>query len=324
MKKSLSAITIKDADQGLVEAVFSTFGVIDRDGDVTVKEAFSDGAPVVISAYGHRSWDGELPVGKGFIRVTDSEAILDGQFFLNTTAGRDTFETVKQLAADGLGEWSYGLMNVVSERTVVGGKTARLLKHIDVPEVSPVLVGASIDTRTLSAKSASGKQLASSLARLLASAGRERWGRDAWWVWVEDYDVDAGFVVYGIEGRDGDRLVQVAFTRTDTAVELGADEVEVIEVDTYVPKGVRRTFSEHAGAVVAAVDGLITRASEVVALRAEKGKSISDEASGLLAQLDGSLGRLKTLIDTPPPSSNPDEAEREFLRFVALSQGVTP
>ena len=323
MKKSLSRVRIKDADQGLVEAVFSTFGVIDRDGDVTVKEAFTDGAPVVISAYGHRSWDGELPVGKGFIRVTDSEAILDGQFFLTTTQGRDTFETVKELAKEGLGEWSYGLMNVVSERAVVGGKTARLLKHIDVPEVSPVLVGASIDTRTLSAKSASAKQLASSLARLLASAGRERWGRDAWWVWVEDYDVDAGVVVYGVESRDGDRLVQVTFTRTETAVELGADEVEVIEVDTYVPKGVRRTFSEHAGAVVAAVDGLITRASEVVALRAEKGKSISDEAAGLLAQLDGSLGRLKALIDQPT-TTTPDDAEREYLRFVALSQGAMP
>lgn len=321
MKKSLSAITIKDADQGLVEAVFSTFGVIDRDGDVTVKEAFTDGAPVVISAYGHRSWDGELPVGKGFIRVTDSEAILDGQFFLNTTHGRDTFETVKELAKEGLGEWSYGLMNVVSERTVVGGKTARLLKHIDVPEVSPVLVGASIGTRTLEAKSAR-KQLASSLARLLRDAGRDRWGGEAWWVWVEDYDVDAGFAVYGVEDSDGERLVQVSFTRTDTAVELGADETEVVEIDTYVPKGVRRTFSEHAGAVVAAVDGLVTRASEVVALRAEKGKSISGEAQGLLVQLDGSLGRLKALIDAPPPS-NTDETEREYLRFVALSQGVT-
>src|SRR3546814_14819273 len=67
----------------------------------------SDLAPVRISAYGHKSWQGQLPVGKGVIRVKGKRAILEGQFFMTTTHGRDTFETVKALSEDGLQEWSY-------------------------------------------------------------------------------------------------------------------------------------------------------------------------------------------------------------------------
>ena len=95
-------------------------------------------------------------------------------------------------------------------------------------------------------------------------------------------------------------------------------EVEVEEVTTYAPKGAK--FSEHVKAVVAVVDGLTTRAQEVVALRAEKGKSLADESAVLLKQLDGSLGRLREVIDTPSTNTS---AAAEYLRFVASTQGVT-
>ena len=152
MKKSLSQVQIKDADQGLIEAVFSTFDVVDKDGDVTRKGAFSEGAAVVISAYGHKSWEGALPVGKGTIHETDDGAVMRGEFFLNTTHGADAWETVKQLSASGLQEWSYSLQNVTAEPGKVDGKSVRVLTKIDVKEVSPVLVGAGVDTRTLSTK----------------------------------------------------------------------------------------------------------------------------------------------------------------------------
>jgi hypothetical protein len=38
-----------------VSAVFATFGVIDRDGDLALPGAFEDGAEVDISSYGHRN-----------------------------------------------------------------------------------------------------------------------------------------------------------------------------------------------------------------------------------------------------------------------------
>lgn len=168
--KAFGRVEIKDADQGHVSAVFSTFGVVDKDGDVTQKGAIKDGTPVVISAYNHQSWGGALPVGKGHVRVTGDEAHLDGQFFLNTTHGRDTFETVKQLAAEGLGEWSYGFDVVDSGRDEVEGKSVRVLKELRVHEVSPVMLGAGNNTRTTGVKnlkfSEEGEEVLASVVKL--------------------------------------------------------------------------------------------------------------------------------------------------------------
>lgn len=151
MVKLLTAVEIKAADRGEVRAVFSRFGVEDKDGDVTLPGAFEAGAEVPISAYGHKSWEGALPVGKAVIRADDQSAWVDARFFLTTMAGRETFETVKLLGA--LGQWSYGYEVIDSEVGEFNGKRARFLKRVRVNEVSPVLVGAGVDTRTIDAKS---------------------------------------------------------------------------------------------------------------------------------------------------------------------------
>lgn len=159
-RKSFAGLTIKSAAQGTVSAVFSTFNVVDKDGDVTLPGAIKDGAEVVISAYQHGSHaelGGKLPVGRGVIRTTADEAILEGKFFLNTTHGRDTFETVKELG--NLGEWSYSLHDVEAEFGELNGQMVQFLKAIRVKEVSPVLIGAGVGTRTLATKSAAGDDL---------------------------------------------------------------------------------------------------------------------------------------------------------------------
>lgn len=153
-RKNLTNVTVKDAEKGTVEAVFSTFGVRDLDGDVVQKGAIPDGAPVIISSYGHTSWDGELPIGSGTIRTTDTEAILDGKFFMDTTHGRDAFATIKAVSEAGLQEWSYSLEDVVAKRGELDGVPVRFIESVKVKEVSPVLRGASINTRTLAVKHA--------------------------------------------------------------------------------------------------------------------------------------------------------------------------
>ncbi len=154
--KQLAHVHIKDADRGEIEAVFATLDVVDHDGDVTRKGAFDTGAPVRISAWGHSVWSdrgNKMPVGKGTIRETGTEAILDGKFFLDTTEGRDTFTVVKEMSVDGPGqEWSYGFDIIDSEPTEVDGKKARLLTKLKVHEISPVLLGAGIGTRTVGVK----------------------------------------------------------------------------------------------------------------------------------------------------------------------------
>ncbi|GAB3117854.1 hypothetical protein GCM10027160_29040 [Streptomyces calidiresistens] len=155
--KSFSGVKVEDAAQGRVTAVFATMGVVDSDHDVTREGAFEDGRKVAISAYGHTSWGGALPVGKGVVKVRGKKAILDGQFFMDTAAGRETFSVVKALAEDGLGEWSYGFDINEYSFGEFDGRRVRFLDRVTVHEVSPVLLGAGVGTGTLSAKSRHGE-----------------------------------------------------------------------------------------------------------------------------------------------------------------------
>lgn len=149
--KSMARVEIKDADKGEVAAVFATLNVIDSDKDVTPPGAFEDGALVRLSAWGHASWKGGvLPVGRGVIRELKNEAVMEGQFFMDTTHGRDTFTTVKELGD--LTEWSYGYDPVEFSFGAFKGEQVRFLKKLKVHEVSPVMQGAGVSTRTLLAK----------------------------------------------------------------------------------------------------------------------------------------------------------------------------
>lgn len=243
--KTFTDVEIKSADLGQIEAVFATFDVIDLDGDVTRKGAFTEGAPVVISAYGHTSWDGALPIGKGTIHEVGDKAVMRGEFFLDTTHGRDAWNTIKNLT--GVQEWSYSLHDVVCEPGVVDGKSVRILKAIAVKEVSPVLRGA-------------------------AGAGR---------------------------------------------------------TGTLSTKDAPTKFSEHVAIALGDVKAFVEMALERLTQRAEAGKSI-DEQRAAYDELIASVAPLKAAIDEldqpeteveTPPSN--DDAVREYLRFVAISQGVT-
>lgn len=236
--KTFAGAEIKAADKGEVVAKIATLNVVDKDGDVILNGALKR-TDVVISAYGHASWEGALPVGKGVFYEEGDALLFAGSFFMDATDARDTFNTVKGLGD--LGEWSYSLQNITSSPVTVDGVEANGIKSFTAKEVSPVLVGASIGSRTLSTK------------------------------------------------------------------------------------GANLTFAEHGKSVLADVAALVSRASEVVALRAAKGKTIADESADLLAQLDDELGRLKALIAQPATDLDRAAAEQfanEVARFTFLT-GVT-
>lgn len=197
--KLFTGFEVKDAIKGEVSAVFATFNVKDKDGDVTPPGAFEDGADVVISAYGHKSWDGVLPVGVGSITTTKSEAILTGQFFMDTETGRDTFTAVKRLAEKSLGEWSYGYTPVKFSYGEHEGERVRFLEELKVTEVSPVLMGAGVNTRTLAAKSA-GMRFA-----------------------------DEGEAVMAALAAYGDRAADVMAKRAEKGKGLGAEALKLLE-----------------------------------------------------------------------------------------------
>jgi len=150
-KKTIKApLDVKEGTPGKFKAVFSTFNVIDLDGDVTLPGAFKEGEEVRISYWSHRWHD--LPVGKGVIYSDDKKAWVEGEFFLDTEAGRETYMTVKNLG--GLQEYSYGYDVLDSATGQFKDKQVRFLKSLKVFEVSPVFLGAGIGTQTLEIKGA--------------------------------------------------------------------------------------------------------------------------------------------------------------------------
>jgi len=150
--KTFSApVTLKRlSDEGTVEAVFSTATIVDSDGDRVLSSAFRDGQHVGLTW----SHDWQKIVGRGVVRLEPTRAIFDGRFFLNTTDGRDAHATVKEMSAPpSLQEWSFGFRVLDSEP---GASGERVIKRVELFEVSPCLIGANTATHTLAVKRVTG------------------------------------------------------------------------------------------------------------------------------------------------------------------------
>jgi len=357
--KQLSRVEIKNADKGEVSAVFATFNVKDKDGDVTLPGAFEDGAEVVISSYQHTSWQGALPVGKGRIRTTKTEAILDGKFFMDTTAGRDTFAVVKALASRQ--QWSYGYDTLDAYDGTFNGEDVQFLKKQLVHEVSPVLVGAGVNTRTLAAKAAKNRSTEEAVVTAYNAAIRPHETRVTTKRWdglaviqaipsdvtIDDLraihayvDPDAdptlkssyGFAHHDAVGAEANlRACLAGIADLNGAKGAGLSDAEREAVHAHLAQhlldGDREApelraagdtgqlkFHEEAAAVLAGLDSLIVRTSEVMALRRSKGKAISASTVDVLEWVHDGTRRLRALLDSPQ-----EDADREFARFVAQS-----
>jgi Caudovirus prohead serine protease len=147
-RKQFTAHDLKLTEEGEITLAFTQLSVIDKGGDVGMPGSIPT-KDVPMSAYGHTSWDGALPPGRGSIREADGWGIFTGSFFMDTTHGRDTFHTVKALAD--LQEWSYGYL----AETRLGqfeGRDVRFLDKQDIFEVSPVLRGMGQGTHVMAIK----------------------------------------------------------------------------------------------------------------------------------------------------------------------------
>jgi hypothetical protein len=361
--KALGRVEVKDADRGQVSAVFATFNVVDKDGDVTPPTAFEHGADVLISAYQHTSWGGALPVGEGRIRVTKAEAVLDGQFFMDTAAGRDTFAVVKRRGPRQ--QWSYGYDVLDADRGKFDGRDVQFLKKLKVHEVSPVLVGAGVNTRTLAAKALKDGGFTPEEATRIVSATEyaaairphetrvttKRWdGPAALAALAAGAAVDDLRAVHAYVDPAGDPTDQVAYgwahhhgpaeeanlraclvgvadlngskgaglsdaerrgVYNHLALHLSDGDRDVPDLRDPGETGPLK-FHEEAAAVLAGLDSLILRTSEVMALRRSKGKAISASTVDILEWVHDDTRRLRSLLDSPQ-----EDAEREFARFVA-------
>lgn len=369
--KSLGRVTVKSEAEGTVSAVFSTFNVRDHDGDVTLPGAFDEGASVVISSYNHTSWGGSRPVGKGTIRTTRSEAIMDGQFFMDTADGRETFSVVKGLSESGLGEWSYGFEVLESEPGRHDGMDSKFIKRVKVFEVSPVLRGAGVNTRTVAVKALmeTGMELkdATRLVERTVQKSEYRnaipphfspsvvkaWEPDAVltamptertiddlrtvFAWhdpngapedIESYElahhlgvggeVNLRACYEGLWALNSGRIDIPEADRQGVYAHLAGHildaDREPLELRSVVSTGPLTFQEEIVRAMVVNAD-LRKRASEVMALRARKGKSVAAASADLLEWWSDEMRETRAVLDTPQ-----DDAAREFLRFMQAMQ----
>ena len=68
-RKTFTPMEFKLNESGDITVAFSRFNVVDSDNDVTFAGSMPIGKAVPMSAYGHTSWGGVPPTGKGVILV---------------------------------------------------------------------------------------------------------------------------------------------------------------------------------------------------------------------------------------------------------------
>ncbi len=137
-------------DKGAGLARIATLNVVDSDGDLTIPGAFGEQHAMVLPSH---NW-GSVPLGKARIFEQGDDALASFQLNLETAAGREWHSALKFDIADGkpLQEWSYGF-SITDEGTEVRDEQPiRILKGLNVHEVSPVVLGSGVGTGTLSIK----------------------------------------------------------------------------------------------------------------------------------------------------------------------------
>lgn len=179
-KSGVQLKALDDAGHGL--AVIARLDQVDSDGDTYAAGAFMpDGQPKWAKILGAHNWE-TVPIGKARVFEEGGEARAELHMNLEIEAGRDWHSALKfDLAgccADAEGgkappiqEWSYGFYIKDSQQETRDGNRVRVLKKLDVFEVSPVVVGAGVGTRTLSMKSGDSVPFAEQLDAVLAGAG---------------------------------------------------------------------------------------------------------------------------------------------------------
>lgn len=146
-------------EKGSGSAVVATLDVVDRDGDVIRPGAFGSQHVAVLPAHDSRV----VPLGKAVLSEKGNEAIAAFTLNQEIQSGKDWTSHLKRDLEQGepIQQWSFRF-DVLKESFGAFGDNpkVRFLEELKVWEVSPVLVGAGVNTRTLEAKAAKDKEAA--------------------------------------------------------------------------------------------------------------------------------------------------------------------
>lgn len=156
MSMETKSLTIKEMDgEGRGLAKIATLSAIDHDGDTYLPGAFAwkEGGQWVpiLPAHDRRA----MPLGKARVYEDADAAYAELFLNLNSEVGREWHAALKFDLKNGTAvqEYSYGFGVLDQQLETRNGERVRVLKRLDVHEVSPVIRGAGVGTGTLSMKS---------------------------------------------------------------------------------------------------------------------------------------------------------------------------
>ena len=269
MERSFTKALETAGGDGNVRAVIATLGQIDRHSDIILPGFIGDQATRMVWHH-----DAHRPVGRGRVFETDSEVHFEGQFFTHLDSGREAYELVK--AMGDLQEWSFGfyVRDGAAQASDVDGKSVTLLKPLadgpgaEVVEVSPVMVGAGVGTRTLALKSH---------------------------VAVSDPERD------------------VLTIRT----EAGEEHVYDVASDGTLARRCRLT--DEVAAAARGLEVVTARLADVMALRAEKDRTLGDDTRAAWAGLTAACEHALALGLEPTGPDEPDPASKELWRELMVA-----
>lgn len=167
METETKGLTVTDMDEaGKGLAKIATLSAVDHDGDTYAPGAFAWKEQWVPILPAHNR--DAMPFGKARLHEAGDEAFADLHLNLETAAGREWHAALKFDLATGksVQEWSYGFDALDHARELRGTAVVRVLKQLDVHEISTVVRGAGAGTGTLSLKS---RGFAEQLDRLIAA-----------------------------------------------------------------------------------------------------------------------------------------------------------
>lgn len=139
--KSVQSLTVKS--DGTFEAVVST-PALDYDGDVVLPSAFRHGQEVPLLVA--HNWS-SLPIGKGTIHTTKDDVRMSATLF-DTASGEEARRALRGLGS--LAEFSVAFTGTDADWLDMGGRVVRVIRKLDLHEVSVVVRGASRNTRLIS------------------------------------------------------------------------------------------------------------------------------------------------------------------------------
>jgi len=167
--KNMTVTEMDDAGKGL--ALIANLNTVDHDGDTYAPGAFSwkeQWAPLLTAHDRHG-----MPFGKARVYEQGDKAYAELHLNLETQAGRDWHSALKFDLATGksVQEWSYGYNAIDFEFRADAQNRVRVLKQLDVHEVSTVVRGAGRGTGTIMVKGLNGALKQQAFDDLFADLG---------------------------------------------------------------------------------------------------------------------------------------------------------